>query len=344
MSNLRQLPKSRSSEEFELICKDILQNKYKIRFQIYGRNGQVQDGIDLFACVSELEDLYIVAQCKNYFKETQPSVLLNKIKVDIEAAKQQTNMRIQKFYLMTSYNRDVHVQQFIMNYENLPFKIEVLFWEDIQEIILSNQNLFENYYLDFMEDENSITLFNLAFIGVQFSYLIFLLLGTRTETDKYCELLKDGEIWIKNPDTRERFSSLLKSVYQFVNEDLSLETLCQDHRKNNVYFWCREIEDIVLIIRENLPKKERILFNIGLNLGNYSKLFSENEDKIISEESKNNFINLCKRWSFTKDQIQKIENLFKPMLLPNPKEILYSSLKEIVPFVIYEYIHDILIY
>ena len=68
---LSQLPKSRSAEEFELMCSDILQNNYGVRFQSYGRNGQAQNGIDLFAQLPGTHNLYVVAQCKNYFGETK---------------------------------------------------------------------------------------------------------------------------------------------------------------------------------------------------------------------------------------------------------------------------------
>ncbi|WP_458397530.1 hypothetical protein [Anaerotignum sp.] len=44
---LIQLPKSRSAEEFEIMCADVLTMMYNISFAQYGRQGQKQNGIDL---------------------------------------------------------------------------------------------------------------------------------------------------------------------------------------------------------------------------------------------------------------------------------------------------------
>lgn len=64
-ASLTQLPKSRSAEEFENMCADVLTMIYNVPFSIYGRPGQKQNGIDLFA--SSTQGHYIVAQCKNYY-------------------------------------------------------------------------------------------------------------------------------------------------------------------------------------------------------------------------------------------------------------------------------------
>ena len=343
---LSQLPKSRSAEEFELICSDILQNKYGVRFQSYGRNGQAQNGIDLFAPLPGVHNLYVVAQCKNYFGETKPSVLIKKMQADINAAEQQTNMCIQKFYLMTSYNCDVQIQNFILTCQNLSFQIELWFWEEIQGVILSNQNMLEKYYSSYLECGNIVALFNLAFIGTQFSNLIFLLLGDRGETNRFCELLQDGETWIKNQSARKRFSEFLQAVYQFVNGDLPWEILLQSHKNSNEYFWCCEIEKIVSTVGDNLPPKQRILFLIGSCLGYYSKKLDENDQLTISEAAKDSFMELCQTWGFTNEQNQKIESLFEPMILPAPESLTekfaYDSQKATAPSRVYDYIRELL--
>ena len=80
--------------------------------------------------------------------------MIKKKQEDINAAKQQTNMCIQKFYLMTSYNRDIQIQNFIIDYQKLSFQIEPWFWEEIQGAILSNPNMlekdFQNFYRQFI--------------------------------------------------------------------------------------------------------------------------------------------------------------------------------------------------
>ena len=59
---LMQLPKTKSAEEFEAMCADVLADIYNMEFSFYGRKGQKQHGIDLVSSSG-----YIVAQCKNYY-------------------------------------------------------------------------------------------------------------------------------------------------------------------------------------------------------------------------------------------------------------------------------------
>jgi len=163
---LAQLPKSRSAEEFELMCRDILQKRCGTCFQQYGRNGQLQNGIDLYAPSSLGNGQYIAVQCKNYFGNPNPPALISKIKADLVAAKQQTVLHIQKFYIMTSFDRDVQIQNAIIGLQvSCPFDLEVMFWEDIQSCIVSNPPLLAKYYPFFVGEDNLVTLFNLAFIG-----------------------------------------------------------------------------------------------------------------------------------------------------------------------------------
>lgn len=112
---------------------------------------------------------------------------------DINAAKQQTNICIQKFYLMTSYNRDIQIQNFIIAYQKLSFQMEPWFWEEIQGAILSNPNMLEKYYSYYLECGNIVTLFNLAFIGTQFSNLIFYCLETVEKLIDFVNYYKMGK-------------------------------------------------------------------------------------------------------------------------------------------------------
>lgn len=65
---LMQLPKTKSEDEFENICTNILTNFYGKPFSRYGRKGQKQHGIDIYCDTSNGKR--IVAQCKNYVSVT----------------------------------------------------------------------------------------------------------------------------------------------------------------------------------------------------------------------------------------------------------------------------------
>lgn len=141
---LIQLPKSRSSEEFESMCADVLSRKYNIPFTNYGRQGQKQSGIDLVD-MSKCSK-HIVAQCKNYFLSSY-SKLQEHITEDIKSCVE-LPFCIQSFVVMTSLERDVNTYNFVHNIE-ANFDIQVFFWEDIQAVLCEDDMLLQKYYPDF---------------------------------------------------------------------------------------------------------------------------------------------------------------------------------------------------
>lgn len=148
-NSLVQLPRSRSAEEFENMCADILTVIYKISFSIYGRQGQEQNGIDLFA--SNTEGHHIVAQCKNYYACSYKK-LQEQLSKDIASAKN-LPFSISEFIAMTSLDRDVATQNLILNLSTT-FDVKILFWEDIQKAISGETNLLHKYYPQFVIDSS----------------------------------------------------------------------------------------------------------------------------------------------------------------------------------------------
>jgi hypothetical protein len=80
---LSYLPKTKSEDEFESICVDVLNYSYKKSFSLHGRKGQKQHGIDIFCDVGNKKR--IVAQCKNYLL-VKADALNIQLEKDIEAA------------------------------------------------------------------------------------------------------------------------------------------------------------------------------------------------------------------------------------------------------------------
>lgn len=140
-SSMMILPRTISENEFENICKDILEIMYQTNFQIFGRKGQRQNGIDILS--DSFCDGHIVAQCKNYYKTTYTN-FQKQIITDIESTSK-LNIKINTFIAMTSLDRDVDTQIWLTKI-TAPFKLQILFWEDIQDIICKNQSLLANYY------------------------------------------------------------------------------------------------------------------------------------------------------------------------------------------------------
>ncbi|MBQ7783095.1 MAG: hypothetical protein IJ368_03915 [Oscillospiraceae bacterium] len=140
-----QLPRSKSPEEFECLCKDVL--PYLIQgteFEIYGRKGQLQNGIDLYSV-----DQKIVVQCKNYF---EPYNLVKQIKSDYSQALQKLNIiPFETFIAMTALQRDVKIQNEILqiNRKTDAPKIKIYFWEDIAKVVCENIKILRDYYPSF---------------------------------------------------------------------------------------------------------------------------------------------------------------------------------------------------
>ena len=144
---LIQLPKSRSAEEFENMCADVLTMIYKIPFSSYGRSGQKQNGIDLF----DNQGHHIVAQCKNYYACSYEK-LQGQLAKDI-ASVGNLPFTVHEFIAMTSLDRDIATQNFILNL-NPNFKVRILFWEDIQKEISGKPNILYKYYPQFAGDSS----------------------------------------------------------------------------------------------------------------------------------------------------------------------------------------------
>lgn len=152
-SPLMNIPTSKSADEFEDMCTDVLIKVYKQRFTRYGRNGQKQNGIDIRS--PQINKSYAVAQCKNYFSHTPISAnnLVKQIETDVNSAKAVENKDFQicKFIAMTSTNRDKNVQDDIARI-NKTFEIELWFWEEIQAVICNNEDLMRKYYPTFCDN------------------------------------------------------------------------------------------------------------------------------------------------------------------------------------------------
>ena len=143
---LMQLPKIKSEAEFESICTDILTGHYKRTFSRYGRKGQKQYGIDIYCDIENKKK--IVAQCKNYLS-SKPNNFDTQIENDIKSATAKFN--IDTFVIMTALDRDTRIQDFVTELNGkYQFSIELWFWEDIQEKILSDIDLLVKHYPSFV--------------------------------------------------------------------------------------------------------------------------------------------------------------------------------------------------
>ena len=130
------------------MVKDCAEKIWKQRFSCYGRSGQNQHGIDVIS-----EDGCIVIQCKDHLKNDKESQnrFLREINRDyIKASSHFPAVR--RFVVAAALDRDASLQDALLNWKeerNVTEEIikkEILFWDDICEIITQYSELLKKYY------------------------------------------------------------------------------------------------------------------------------------------------------------------------------------------------------
>jgi hypothetical protein len=152
--NTARLPPPESPEEFEKIVTAAAQIKWKgTDFQRYGRSGQIQDGVDTYACVGQHAGIAI--QCKN----SASGINFGIVKEEVEKATKFRN-RISTLYIATAQPNDKHLQDLTWSYSteclNLyGFSVGILFWEDLIAELAKDRDTLRSFYREFMGNHNN---------------------------------------------------------------------------------------------------------------------------------------------------------------------------------------------
>ncbi len=169
------------SERFELLVKDLLQEKLQIPLRIYGRPGQSQHGIDLYGLIphntslwnDELRRLvqdenlagkYIVIQCKS---RLEGSLTYEIIKDDYDKTSN-LEFEVGVFTVATSAPRDAILQGELAtkNIEMPKFK-DILFWPDLVSLLELNPKIVGEYYgKTYSEKGSAILKIKNTFLGL----------------------------------------------------------------------------------------------------------------------------------------------------------------------------------
>lgn len=141
------LPKPRAADEFEDIATDVLRIYWgDPNAQRFGRNGQKQYGVDILCQPPVLDGDWAGAQCKN-----GESLPFSDVVADLDLAAR-FSPPLRQFYILTSADRDATVQHRLAKVEaekSYPFKVFVLFWDDIVGILAGVPALVEKYWSAF---------------------------------------------------------------------------------------------------------------------------------------------------------------------------------------------------
>ena len=151
------LPKPKSPDEFEDIVLDALKLRWKDPHATrYGRSGQRQYGVDILGHPSRLDGQLSGAQCKA--RKLSVPLLVD----EIDKAKT-FRPKLSELLLVTTDSRDAELQATVLQHlENNPppFRVEILFWEDVVLELAANADLIRKHWPGFFlgdkDDENSL--------------------------------------------------------------------------------------------------------------------------------------------------------------------------------------------
>jgi hypothetical protein len=143
------MPPPANWQDFQSLIADVAKSRYvEDSVQEYGRQGQRQDGVDVYA-VDVLEKR-IGIQCK----ETKSQKLTSKI-VDDEIAKAKNfKPALNLFIIATTARTDAVLQAHVnqLNSANaLNFKVQLWFWDDINQFINRSHAVMSSSYRAFQE-------------------------------------------------------------------------------------------------------------------------------------------------------------------------------------------------
>lgn len=142
------------AREFEMLLKDFSEIRYHGCASLYGSSGQKQDGVDVVVTLTDGNQVCV--QCKNWERKVEVS--------DIDAMIDEAEnfpAKIALFVIAVTAKRDARLQSYVYNLSDSrirekKFPVEIIFWEDIEHIVKTNDFLLRTYYPElYINLENS---------------------------------------------------------------------------------------------------------------------------------------------------------------------------------------------
>ena len=139
----KQNPPPKDAKTFEKLCRDLYKKEFGDLTQIYGSQGQAQQGVDIFAPKG------IGIQCKKRDHETG-KITEKELRKEVEKAKK-FKPPLKRFILATTCKRDAHTQETARlitkehEKENC-FSVEIHSWDEIEELFDKYPEVYQQYY------------------------------------------------------------------------------------------------------------------------------------------------------------------------------------------------------
>jgi len=217
------IPKLENDTLFEDLVKALINISEKYtNVNINGRPGQKQDGVDIYARKTD-DSCWIGIQCK--VRSTNNTFSKSELLTEINQAKS-FNPQLSEYYLYTTLSRDNETQKHCREIasdlsQKSDFKFDVLFWEDIEELLRNKkyETVYYRFYHKFFRD-------NLA-LGHSIGKLINLHLGFDSMLDTQYDI-KVGKI--PNHSGEKSRADYYRGTYYIVNlNDKKIEFFHKAH-------------------------------------------------------------------------------------------------------------------
>ncbi|HMR81577.1 MAG TPA: hypothetical protein PKE30_00495 [Niabella sp.] len=266
----------RNWQDFENLILDITKYRIEGDFDKYGREGQSQDGVDIWGRDKKYNSVGV--QCK-YKKRTTASskkltTEITNVIIDNEISNAEAFVTaIDKFIVSTTMFRDTKIQDHLISInanrkQQSKFLVEVWFWETIQEEISRHTEIAYLYYTDVLKNLN---LYNrdLHIISLLYKSLYRPAFTTRFNCENDCgnfiQAISDSQQAFVTGKLYDRQGNLIGS--SFSSDKFSTKSLT-DNSKNIVRV-LQEVRDYTTL---QLSKGEIIQSANFINIPNDSEL------------------------------------------------------------------------
>ncbi|AMJ41420.1 hypothetical protein SAMN02745151_01434 [[Clostridium] propionicum DSM 1682] len=146
-----EIPKPQNWQDFERLVESYLRMKWpNCMIALFGSGGQTQHGVDVY--LRDKNASFVGVQCKKVERLTYAQ-----IQKEIDKAKDFTPT-LTNYIIATSMKKDARLQEKVnilnsQHFEKGLFSIDILFWEDIIALIVSDEKVFAQHYPQLSPDK-----------------------------------------------------------------------------------------------------------------------------------------------------------------------------------------------
>lgn len=211
-------------QDFELLSKEVARKRFDVDFDLFGRPGQKQDGIDIIGIDKEYQHIGI--QCKHKKADAPKSkkihLVISKKIIDEEIKKADSlKPQLNRLIIATTSFRDTTIQKYIssINLDRTKkglFKVEFWCWETFEEELNNHPELSYLYYDKILKANKQYDkdMHILYFLTRAFKRPAFLTsFHVENNSEDFLQAIKDTQRAFNTGKLYDRDKNLLASAY-----------------------------------------------------------------------------------------------------------------------------------